>query len=450
MKLLKLQTSRVMLAHAMLSGALLCLQVHAESALDLRLLPTENPLVIDVNDASQRALKHNIDLQIGKQHVVIAESETLLSTSKLLPKVTANGNYTATENDLNSVLQESASAQLKMSIPLLDAKGIVDIKAKREFAAAAKDRSAADEDAMINSVMSTYIDALIARGMMDNAVLEREQYKKEHSVYEQRARVGSARALDVTRAKYLVEKAHSEYLLKAQDFQKRMGELGKKIGVREFFRLSLFEITSPYLSKSRDELAEIASNATDLVAVRRELSASRFAVVSEKFDFFPRLFATVDSGWSTPYDRGILATAPLSVKMMINLEIPLFSGGATFAAIQNRHASRVINELTLSSKTTDKLLTINGLLEQIKDYVNVRTSSELALDAATKSQQSAERLYDKGEITGLELVEANTNLFNARNQMVIATLRLEQAKLKLLFTIGKAKEITTISKVEQS
>src|SRR5688500_4096463 len=147
-------TRRFMFAMMVLSGALFCYQAYAQSALDYRLLPSANPILIDVTEASQRARKQNIDIHISKQQVEIAHSYTSSSTANLLPNLTATGSHIATDNGPSSVLHDNASAMVKVTITLLDPNGIVDVKAKKEFAVSVAERSVADEDALIISVMS--------------------------------------------------------------------------------------------------------------------------------------------------------------------------------------------------------------------------------------------------------------------------------------------------------
>ena len=50
-------------------------------------------------------------------------------------------------------------------------------------------------------------------------------------------------------------------------------------------------------------------------------------------------------------------------------------------------------------------------------------------------------MFKEGEATSLEMIEANTNLFNAKVQSSTTALELERVKLKLLFTVGKLSEL---------
>lgn len=411
-----------------------------QTVTDVMLAPTETPKTIGFREALSMALEKNSGLKKVAQGAVMAKSEAHIATSKLLPKVTANARQTVI-NKAND-RDESAHATLSLSVPLLDAKALMEMRSKRETLGSAKDKYQFEEDALINTVGNLYIEALIAQAIKDNAFEERDQYQKQLLMFEKKAAVQSARALDVTRARYLANKAHSDYLLKEQEFQKRLGELGQKIGMRELFLLSMVEIDSVYLAKNKEELQELALNAADISMAKRDVLAADYALVSEKFDFLPRVFASMDSGYQAPYNNTTLGRDwTFSTKLMINLELPLFSGGAGLAALKNKTAHKTVNELTLRQKTSEKILNINGLLLQINDLAVVKQSEELALLAATEAKASADRLFALNEITGLEFAEASTNLFSAKNNLAMTTLRLLQVKLRLLFVIGKAKEV---------
>lgn len=426
--------SKTMIVSALISSFL------SAQTMDLKLLPTTNAIVIDVHEAVKRALSNNTDVALSEQRIQLAKSDTWLSASKLLPKISAQGNFLATHSD--SVLSEKSQALLKVSLPLLDAKGLMDVRAKREHEKAALHRHAATNNEITGKVVNAYIEALIARGVMDNAELAKKTYQEELARAKRRLRVGVLRALDVTRAEYLAEKATSDYVLSVQDYNARLGELGKLMGEKESFSLAMVSFTSPYLDKSTNELMAIAEGSADLAAARRDVFAAEYETVSERLDFIPKLFASMDGSKTFPYENRVVSSpSTYAVNTMVNVEIPLFTGGARMAAIKSRRAQEAISTINLRAKEQEKLLLINGLRSQIEDFKMVKQSAELALSSATKTQQSAERLFAIGEITGLEMSEANANLFNARNEMVKTELRLEQAKLKLLVAIGKVSEL---------
>lgn len=432
-----------LLAHVLMFSSVIFLPSVYANVNDNMLNFVAEPATIGFVEAMRLALEQNDRLKITEQGILIAEGDALSAASQLLPKISLKASHFTTSKDKTTNIDDNATASLSAIVPLLDGKALIDLKAKRELAASAREQYQSARDALLNEVGALYIEAAIARSSSDNAYEEQELYKQQLSIFERKSKVGAARSLDIRRAQYLVAKVYSDYILKRQDYLKKMGELGNKIGVNDFFLLGPVVIDSPHLKKTASELREIANSSADVKAINQEISAAQFAITGEKFDFVPKFNATVDAGWQVPTAGNILMPdqRALFVKMMFNVELPLFSGGATWAAIKANTAKKTIQDVNLRSKLTDKYLGINALFEQLKGLEVAKANAELAVLAAALAKESAERMFDNNEATGLELVEANTNHFTAKNLLVSTTLRLEHAKLKLLFLIGRVKEI---------
>lgn len=109
-----------------------------------------------------------------------------------------------------------------------------------------------------------------------------------------------------------------------------------------------------------------------------------------------------------PHHYGVARSTDMSVRMMITMELPLFSGGATLAAIKQKAAHRTISELNLSMKPSEKMLLSNGLTQQINDLLAIKMSAERALASAALTNQSATRTAEAGEFSdaGRELINA--------------------------------------------
>lgn len=416
--------------------------MHADIAAFM-LNDVENPASISFFDALHRALERNDELKKAEADVRIAEGESLGTMSKLMPKLNSKLTYETPPRNPNDPFDGQSSLGLNAHVPLFDGKSLFETRAKRENFQAAKTRARATRDTLIYDVATLYIDAAIAQALMQNAQEEREVYQNQAAILERKSKVGNARNLDIRRAHYLAAKSHSEYLLKRHEFLKRLGALGKKIGVYEVFLLSNVNVDSPHVKKDAQTLRELAKSSPDILALEKEVSSASYAVISEGFDFVPKFFATFDGGWQKAMSshRVLDEKAGLMVKSILTVELPIFSGGATYAALKVNHARKTNAEINLRMKLVEKNLTINSALAELGDLDVVIASAQLALDAAQLAKESAQRMFDNNEATGLELVEANSNHLSAKNLLMNSLLGRERAKLQLLFTVGTIGEI---------
>lgn len=401
------------------------------------------PARYSFTDALKIAFERNDELKRVDAQLRIANSEMLSSLSRLLPKLSTKLTYETPSRVPGSPGDGDASFGLSAQVSLLDAKSLVNVKAKREGALAAKDKLRHQRDVLIYEVGVLYVEAAIAQALTENALEEREVFQKQLAILDRKSLVGQARNLDIRRAQFLSAKAYSEYLLKRQDAQKKLGALGRKIGVTDYFLLSDLSIFSPHLSKDADTLREMAKTSAEIAMLNREYAAASYAKVSEGFDLLPRLNATFDCGWQTPtLSNKIVDVSPqFGARTMLMLELPLFSGGNTLASVKIATARQSIASVNLETKLMEKTLGINSALTELNDLEVVTTNAQIALDAAVLAKESAQRLFDNNEATGLELVEANTNHFSAKNLLANSRLGLERVKLHVLFIIGAISDV---------
>lgn len=410
---------------------------------DFMLIPIPEPPVISFKEAAQRALDKSAPLKKVEQGVVIAESDSMTATSRILPKIALRASQEMMHKLPLSKPDEQARASLQLSVPLLDAKSFVDIKTKRESLSAAHDKYEHEQNNLVHEVGQLYINALIAQALKETALEEHKLYQRQLSHLERQTKISNVRSLAINKMRYLASNAYGDYLRKDIEFHKSMGLLGRKIAMRQLFALQSFEVDSPLLAQSQEDLIVMANTAPDYRMARREFAASEYGLWSERLDFLPKLGASVDGGVLVPHQQGVFGGRDFSVRMMVTLDMPLFSGGASLAALKHKTAQRTISELTLKGKEGEKILIINGLKRQLSDQGEIKKSAQLALTAAQNAKDTALRLYEAGELADAsrELIDAITNFANANNQAISSSLKLEETKIKLLFTIGKAKEL---------
>ncbi len=187
----------------------------------------------------------------------------------------------------------------------------------------------------------------------------------------------------------------------------------------------------------------MALTASDVAAANSDLATASYSALSEKLDFLPKLSFSLDTGWATPTVgyRLLPTSTQFAVRTLLAIDLPLFTGGSTVAEIKRANAKTTIAEVNFRAKEREKQLGINSALIEIRDTESAVKTAEVALDAATEARDSAQRMFEHGEATGLELAEAETNHFSAKNLLVNSRLGFEQAKLKLLWTIGKVSEM---------
>lgn len=406
---------------------------------ELSLKPIPSPPTISLVEALNYAKEANLNLKKQYNQVIIAQSALNQSFAPLFPQLSLAISHE--RNLINTFDGDANKAGFNLKTPLLDIKSMVAIKSFKDSLNAARFTYDHESDQLFFNISKAYIEALIAQSLREIAKEEREQFSKQLEVYRKKALVGLARPLDVSRGEYLLNKSESDRALKERDYSRKLAQLGALINRSESFLVKEFNVESPYFDEKEETLLILANNNADMNALKKEYSSHSYSIVSEGLDFIPKLSAQIEGGWRAQYDLNALGPSKPFATIMFTLEMPLFSGGSSLAALKKKTALRSSTELSLRELGLNKELGVPGVREQISAYTIALRSAELALDAATTSKNSADRLYNAGEATALELVEANVNLVSAKSLALNARLRLSQSKIQLLFLIGKISQL---------
>lgn len=389
---------------------------------------SENPRVLTLKEAIAHALLHNISLKKHYNHVLEARAKTHHSFSKLVPDLSAKSSFKA------EPAPRSAQTGLELNVPLVDARAWMALKASSESKSAADLSYAYEKDQLIYKIADLYCEALIARSSRDVLKEGIEKYRKQSASFENKMRAGAARNLDILEARYQLNVAEKDLIDEELSLQEKLGELGQHLALSQAFLLSNFEVEHPSLSKDSETLRLLAQESLDLQSLKKEISSHGSLVLSESFELIPRIYASFEQGWQWPKE-GSLGSSHL----MLNLSWPLFNLG-TFANAEGHQIRKANNELTFRQKSMEKELSVNSAIASIKAYEEAQAKNATILELASLAATSTERIFNTGDATGLEVIEAHTKVFSAKSQMQEDNIKLKQSKLRLLFLIGKISE----------
>lgn len=392
--------------------------------------------VISFSEAISLTLNNNLELKKSVQILELKNSDFMLARSYVLPKLSFSLNKSFGFKEQNFDID---TLGFNLSVPIFDGKKLFEASAKHNQYLAAQAKKNHDTDALIHKMGILYIDALKLLAGKNIAKEAFEQNQQQLLVLEKKLEVGRARKLDLLRSQYLVSKAQSEFLEKEQSYLQKMSELSQHLLVGEPFSLSPFSIESTELSKNEAELLALAQDNQEFKSLRQDVLGLNQSLLAEKLDFLPKISFMADYGMDKYWSSSGRAS---NLRMLINIELPLFSGFSSLALLKNKHASLSIAELTLQQKEQESTFNVGLMLEELRRLELIKANTEQGLKAAIEAQASAERMFKEGEATSLEMIEANTNLFNAKTQASTTALELERLKLKLLFTVGKLKELS--------
>lgn len=415
--------------------------LHAE---ETKLEPSgKQPLVISLDDAVRIGEQHNRELEIARLDRRMAGQKVRESWAEVLPHLSSSLTYTRTLKP--SVLflpssifggtggtqaieissDNSSIASLNLSQNIFKLSAFAGIKAA-SLVRKISDQSFRQSNAeVVTSIRRAYYDVLIAtekRKLVEQSIARWEAARKDTNAL---FRQGVAADIDTLKAWLSVENLRPD-LIRAQNMEsiaatnlKRVMGVDQETPLTLTSSLAFHEIAVP--KSVAAAYGEALDKRPDVRSLSLQAEAENAKVMAARSEGLPVLSAFGQLEAQTQFNDGTSLDAtrwPVSSTAGLQLSVPIFSGFATSARIQQAKIERL--------KTRTRY---EDLKSQVRADVEVRLSNVIEarkrIDVQSKTIAVAERSY---RITMLRLREG----IGSRLELTDAELQLDTAKTNYL------------------
>lgn len=403
--------------------------VFAENLLSVYLLAKENdPIVLQ---AKQDQLAFAENLNIAK--------------SKLLPQayVSMNQNYVKQKDSLNNnpINYNTHNYSLNITQPVLQIVDWMDYsKTKKQILSFLK-RYEDIEQELFFRVANQYFSVLAAIDQLETSVAVSKAFRNRLEQATKQFKVGVISITSIKEAQSRLDLAQATELTDKNNLNTEQEKLRQIIGVKvtNFAKLKAQILLMPPNPEQIEPWIKQANKYNlKLQAARYDLEAAREALNASYSNHFPtmQLIGTISNSKSppAPFNKSI------NKQITINLQIPIFNGGATVA--QNKAAIFQVNAalqtLELVNREAENnarvyFYTVINDIAYIKALDQRVSSSEVALTAIQAG-------FKAGTRTMVDLLNAESELLIAKKDYTLSKykyilngLRLKQATGSLCF-----------------
>ncbi|NTV67620.1 MAG: TolC family protein [Chlorobaculum sp.] len=404
----------------------------------------KQPLVISLDDAVRIGEQHNRELEIARLDKKMAGQKVRESWAEVLPHLSSSLTYTRTLKPSVIFLPSSFSggtgggsqafeissdnssiASLNLSQNIFKLSAFAGIKAS-SLVRKISDQSFRQTNAgVVTSIRRAYYDVLIAtekRKLVEQSIARWEEARKDTNAL---FRQGVAADLDTLKAWLSVENLRPD-LIRAQYGQSIAAtNLKRVMGIDQETPLTLTDtLTFHEITLPKDVSAaygEALDKRPDVRSLSLQAEAENAKVMAARSEGLPVLSAFGQLDAQTQFNDGEPVSStrwPVSSTAGLQLSVPIFSGFATSAKIQQAKIER------LQTRTR-----YEELKSQVRADVEVRLSNVIEarkrIDVQSKTIAVAERSY---RITTLRLREG----IGSRLELTDAELQLDTAKTNYL------------------
>ncbi|HAP59398.1 MAG TPA: hypothetical protein DCR93_07825, partial [Cytophagales bacterium] len=293
------------------------------------------------------------------------------------------------------------------------------------------------------SVSGGYLAALAAWEVyqinQETAQLSVYRYQRAKDNYE----LGNYTKLELLNAEVDLSTDSSNVIQSRLAYEKALVSLNQLIGIAPDSVYALDTELAYEANLERGSLLnDVLSRNTGYLLTRKQLEASALQVDQARTGYMPQL--SLSGGYSL---SGSLNEAALFTEQRTNgwnaglqLSYNLYNGGRTKRAQQTAIIQQQAQELAV--RQSEDLLRTN-LISTYKDYttnLELMALSERNVALAQANYERSEVGFGTGQVTGLQLREAQNNLARAKYQLTSQRIQTKQAELSLYFYAGSLVE----------
>lgn len=378
--------------------------------------------------------------QQAKAELEAVEEAMPQARAGLLPDLRATGNIDRIDRNqtvgdqLTRVNDESYSVAVRLTQPILDFESIQRLdQAEAQIARAQAELAAARQDLFLR-VAERYFAVLDAREELAAANAEKRAVKRQLDQAKERFEVGVISRTDVEEAQSRFDLANADVIEaenEVRNARERLREItGQPAADLEEVRADI-ELNAPVPDNESAWRRRAVEQNFQLAAAKKASSAALENVDVQRGDYYPDVDVVAE--YSDSSRPGIFGSETEQTTIGIQVEIPLFRGGATNSEV--REAQHRYTQAREELKEQRRLV----VRTSSDAYRGVKTALERvqALDQARRSTRSAleatEAGFDVGTRTIVDVLDAQRELFRAerdyqqaRHAYLLNTLRLKQ------------------------
>jgi TolC family type I secretion outer membrane protein len=283
-----------------------------------------------------------------------------------------------------------------------------------------------------------YYELLTAQAILEVAQDAVEQRQRHQELAERKLEAGRGRKVEVLRAGARLAEAELGVVESRNQVRTARGRLARSMGLSPSVRVQILDIPIDLQEEEMQDVDKLLVRAAEtrprLKAAAEEVQRWKSLVQAEEGGRLPALTANANYGWN---DVHMLPEEKEEWSAALNLEWGLFTGFQRTYAIRQARArlQRAIRsyERMLRDVELDVWVAYSRV---IRSRESIR-AAEKYVESASETQRVAERGYEEGRATIVELIDAQTELTRSRAQMVRSRLQWYSSIARLERAVGE-------------
>lgn len=416
-------------------------------------------------DSFEAALRLDPDLAAAQEALVAGREKTVQGRALLLPKVNLRASLSQVDNESTTDLPPAFSdliksdsngsvheTELRLKQPLWDAEAFAGRRQLREQSALAAIRFSAAEQDLVERVGETYLAVLLAQDSLRVVQAEKAAMHMQRDRAQARFELGRGRITDVQEAQARYDavlarevSSQSTLALREAQYEELTGAPARALpGLRnDFTPTSLDPVDlASWQSRGLDHHPRVLTQRAELAVAQAEMGKYRLSA-RPTLDLVASYTHQGQDGGLSP---AIASDRSDTTVVGLQLEVPLFAGGALQSKLREAEASerQARHQLAGAQRDTrlqvqDAWLSLSSSIARVHSLAQSALSARTALDATVAGRDQGTRteldVLDSQQhayATELDLAQGRHDYLLGRLRLVSAAGELERADLEQL------------------
>lgn len=409
----------------------------------------------DLLDIYKEALQRDTQVSQAKAEAQAAHAGLSEATAALLPQIDVVGNLTKTRtNVIDAYNARGSNKQATGAINLSQTLWRHSSWANRSIAektATLKDLAYADaQQNLIVRVSNAYFNVLNAADTLKFQKANNAALKRQLSEANRRFNVGLIAQTDKLEAQAAYDLSNAAVIAAENALINSKSEIrmliGREIDVNKLAKIDESKFAATSVSNDLIKITKKAEEnnlALQQAVISRDIAKDNITLARSGHEPTLDFNARAQTGY-TEYDTqvaqaGFVDNNSWAHSVGLTLNIPIFHGGATSAAVDKAQANYIYAQeglekahRTLLTNVSNSYNNVNAAISSVTAYNNYKVSADSAL-SATKAG------YEVGTRTMTDVLNATQNLYDAMQKSAQARYTYILSRLSLLYAQGDLK-----------
>lgn len=409
----------------------------------------------DLLDIYKEALQRDTQVTQAKAEAQAAHAGLSEATAALLPQIDVVGNLTKTRtNVIDAYNARGSNKQATGAINLSQTLWRHSSWANRSIAektATLKDLAYADaQQNLIVRVSNAYFNVLNAADTLKFQKANNAALKRQLSEANRRFNVGLIAQTDKLEAQAAYDLSNAAVIAAENALINSKSEIrmliGREIDVNKLAKIDESKFAASSVSNDLIKITKKAEEnnlALQQAVISRDIAKDNITLARSGHEPTLDFNARAQTGY-TEYDTqvaqaGFVDNNSWAHSVGLTLNIPIFHGGATSAAVDKAQANYIYAQeglekahRTLLTNVSNSYNNVNAAISSVTAYNNYKVSADSAL-SATKAG------YEVGTRTMTDVLNATQNLYDAMQKSAQARYTYILSRLSLLYAQGDLK-----------